>query len=147
MKSIFWIIVIMVCIYFFLANSCKDPATDPDMILEDSNAEAQRQEIIANHSEGTPLSEEESHVVYKREYERADKTSIFILIIFSMLLGSTSLVFFCPSNPLNLIISLSCCVVLIICGQYKWIILALLLNCIIFPTLIVMALANFFGKD
>jgi hypothetical protein len=150
MKFIFWVIVI-VCIWFWWTSS-EDPAIDPDLILSDPAAEAHRQQVIRhakeNQIEGYPLyTDEERHIVYQKQYEKEQETSDFIMWVFIIFLASLPFFAVCPKNPLGLITAIICMVILIVTGNYLYIVVGLLIHAIIIPTLIVMGINSLFSKN
>ena len=130
-------------------NYSIDPADDPDLVLSDPVAEAERQAVIREAKEHqmegyTLFTEDERKIVYQREYEKADKIPDYIVIVFIIFLASLPIFAVCPRNPISLLIAIICCGILIITGNYALIVLGLLLNCIIFPTLFVMGVFSLF---
>lgn len=150
MKHIFWIIV-LVCIWFWWTNT-EDPATDKDLILDNPAEEAQRQRIIKHAKdhqiEGYPLyTDEERHIVYQREYEKAEGTSDFIVVIFLILTGSMFFITFCHPNVPTLVIGIIGCIILVISGNYDWIVLSFICAAVIIPLLAVMGIHGLFSKN
>ena len=148
MRFLFWIIVIF-CIYWMFHNY-QDPAVDPSLVLSNPAAEIHRQEVIRtakeHRMEGYPeYTDEERHIVLQREYERADKTPTFIIVVFLILLGSSWGAAFGRSS-FSATVSVICCLILLVCGCYKWIVLAVFLDFVIIPTLFCMGIKGLFSK-
>jgi hypothetical protein len=150
MKFIFWIIVI-ICIWYWW-DSSPDPSVDKDLILSDPAAEAHRQSVIRhakeNQIEGYPLyTDEERHIVYQRQYEKEEETPDFIVVVFLILTGSMFFITFCHPNVPTFVIGIICCAILIISGNYDWVVLSLICAAVIIPLLFVMAVKGLFNKN
>jgi len=148
MRLILFIIIIFAI--YWMCHTDKDPATDPDMVLSDPVAEAHRQEIIKNaqehRMEGYPLyTDEESHIVLQREYERVNDTPDWIIYVVLASLGLCFWAIFSP-NQFNVLGAIICFLILAITGNYQYIVLVVIIDVILIPLLIVAGIKGLFSK-